>query len=233
MFELQVVLITEYRYLLSEASPPKHLFTVETALTSLLSITWWCLSYSEGLLNRSSIPENHQASRWNQPEKSLFLDSGLSLDQNKRRSPSLDQNKIRSPWPAVQGQKTREIFGEEIILPAIGWIFLLQWKQNESLLMSFILSISITKHRRQWNIKHTLSGFSIVRWIPLFSWRSAVEKKCCNSFCGRAGLPGDVHHLYLLGSGCHILPACLLAARDGAKPSAFWMFCLIDIVQRM
>ena len=184
MFELQVVLITEYRYLLSEASPPKHLFTVETALTSLLSITWWL-------------------------------------------------GKRRSPWPAVQGQKTREIFGEEIILPAIGWIFLLQWKQNESLLMSFILSISITKHRRQWNIKHTLSGFSIVRWIPLFSWRSAVEKKCCNSFCGRAGLPGDVHHLYLLGSGCHILPACLLAARDGAKPSAFWMFCLIDIVQRM
>lgn len=28
-------------------------------------------------------------------------------------------------------------------------------------------------------------------------------------------------------------PPCLLAARDGAKPNIFWMFCRIDIVHRM
>ena len=40
------------------------------------------------------------------------------------------------------------------------------------------------------------------------------------------------HHLYLLGSGVHML-VCFDAAREGAKPNAFWMFWRIDIVQSM
>ncbi len=41
-----------------------------------------------------------------------------------------------------------------------------------------------------------------------------------------------LHHLYLFGSGPHMLD-CLEAALEGANPSAFWMFCLMLIVQRM
>lgn len=34
----------------------------------------------------------------------------------------------------------------------------------------------------------------------------------------------DTHHLNCWGGGPNILPLCLLAVLDGAKPSIFWMF---------
>lgn len=35
------------------------------------------------------------------------------------------------------------------------------------------------------------------------------------------------------GGGPRNPPACLVAAREGARPRIFWMFCRIDIVHRI
>lgn len=46
-------------------------------------------------------------------------------------------------------------------------------------------------------------------------------------------LRSDVDHLNWPGAAPKSPPLCLLAARDGAKPSNFWIFCRMDIVHRM
>lgn len=43
---------------------------------------------------------------------------------------------------------------------------------------------------------------------------------------------GQLFHLRV-GGGWPNMPPCLLAAREGANPSSFWMFCRIDMVHKM
>ena len=70
-----------------------------------------------------------------------------------------------------------------------------------------------------------LSFYRECLFLYLWSCLAKFNLKFTSIFQPNLGFPAQFH-LYLLGSGFHIDPACLLADLEGAKPSAFWMFCL-------
>jgi len=67
---------------------------------------------------------------------------------------------------------------------------------------------------------HSMRQFNCLKNYPLADW--TIRE--INSY---------FRYLNCCGGGPNILPLCLLAVLDGAKPSIFWIFCLMLIVQSM